>query len=255
MNIIVCCKFIPCLQDMEVGANGSVNFSRAEWQISDYDLQAIEAGVKLAKATEGKLTAVSVGTKKIETTQLRKDLLSRGPDELYLVTDDSLENADTAKISALLAGAVKKIGADLVICGEGSADYYYQQTGLQLGEKLDWVTLNNVDSITVDGEGLLVDRVLENEIEKIAVQLPAVISVTSSINEAPRPNMRAILSAGKKPVTVWETAEADADAVNAVEIISTVASKSADRKGEIIEGALEEAVVELTRRLKSENVL
>lgn len=72
MNIIVCCKFVPNLQDMEVGADHSVDFSKAQWQISDYDLQAVEAGVRLAKETGGKLTAVSVGTSKINSPQLRK---------------------------------------------------------------------------------------------------------------------------------------------------------------------------------------
>lgn len=254
MNIIVCCKFIPCLQDMEVGPNKSVDFSKAQWQISDYDLQALEAGVQLAKETGGKLTAVSVGTTKVDNSQLRKDLLSRGPDELYLICDDSLELADTAQVSSLLAGAVQKIGADLVICGEGSADYYYQQTGLQIGERLGWATLNDVGSIAVDGEGLLVDRVLESEIEKVAVQLPAVLSVTSSINEPPRPNMRAILSAGKKPVTLWAPAETGVDAVSATVIHSTVVPDSAERNCEMISGTVAEAAVELARRLKSEHV-
>ncbi len=254
MNIIVCCKFVPCLQDMEVGANKSVNFSKAQWQISDYDLQAVETGVQLAKVSGGKLTAVSVGSTKIESTQLRKDLLSRGPDELYLIADDALENADTAQVSALLAEAVKKIGADIVICGEGSADYYYQQTGLQLGERLDWANLSNIESVSIDGDTLVLERCLESEIEKLSVQIPAVISVTSSINEPPRPNMRAILSAGKKPVTVWTLA--DMTPVEAVsDVISTLAPDSAERAGEILEGSVEEAAAEMARRLKADGLL
>lgn len=254
MNIIVCCKFVPCLQDMETGPDKSVNFSKAQWQISDYDLQAIEAGIQLAKACGGNLIAVSAGTTKIESTQLRKDLLSRGPDELYLIADDALENADTAQISALLAEAVKKIGADLVICGEGSADYYYQQTGLQLGERLGWISLGNIDAVSMAENSIVVERALETEIEKLSAPLPAVISVTSSINVPPRPNMRAILSAGKKPVTIWSLADFDvAEAVT--ETISTQAPDSAERAGEILEGGVAEAAAEMARRLKADGLL
>lgn len=254
MNIIVCCKFVPCLQDMEVGPAKSVNFSKAQWQISEYDLQAVEVGVQLAKKTGGKLTALSVGTSKIESTQLRKDLLSRGPDALYLVVDDALENADTAQISGLLKNAIEKIGADLVICGEGSADLYYQQVGSQLGEKLDWINFTNIDAVEVNDGELVIDRVLENETEQLAVQLPAVISVTSSINEPPRPNMRAILSAGKKPVTIWSPA--DVGAVDAViDIKSTLAPDSAERAGEILGGSVNEAAAEMARRLKASGLL
>lgn len=254
MNIIVCCKFVPNLQDMEVGADHSVDFSKAQWQISDYDLQAVEAGVRLAKETGGKLTAVSVGTSKINSPQLRKDLLSRGPDELYLITDDTLENADTAQVSTLLAGAVKKLHADLVLCGEGSADFYYQQTGLQLGERLDWACLSGVDEVSLKEGSLVVDRVLESETEVIAIQLPAVLSVTSSINEPPRPNMRSILAAGKKPVTVWAPEELDGCAA-AVEVLSTLAPDSAERSGEILEGTLEAVAAEAAHRLKLENLI
>lgn len=255
MNIVVCCKFVPCLQDMEVGADHSVHFDRAEWQISEYDLQAVEAGVQLAKVTGGKLVAVSVGSKRIETTQLRKDLLSRGPEELYLITDNALECANTAEISSLLAEAVKKIGADVVLCGEGSADYYYQQTGLQLGEKLGWNCLNGVDSITAEAGGLLVDRVLETETETVSVPVPAVLSVTTGINVPPRPNMRAILAAGKKPVTIWAPGELTEQTASATEIVSTVAPDSVDRKGIVIGGTLEEATAELVRLLKTESAL
>lgn len=255
MNIVVCCKFVPCLQDMEKGADGSVNFSKAEWQISDYDLQAIEAGAQLAKARGAKLIALSLGGKRIDDSKLRKDLLSRGPDELYLIVDDELQNAETGKVAELLAAAVRKLDADLVICGEGSADYYYQQTGLQLGEKLGWNCLNAVDAVQVQDEVLIAERVLEKEIETVSVPLPAVLSVTSSINTPPRPNMRAVLSAGKKPFTVWTPAELELTYDDTLNIVSTLAPKSVDRKGIIVEGDADAAAAELVKLLKGEGIL
>jgi electron transfer flavoprotein beta subunit len=85
---------------------------------------------------------------RINQSKLKKDILSRGPDELVMIADDALANADTAVTARVLAaasGSSRRV--DLVLCGEGSADLYFQQVGLQLGELLDLPTLNAVSSI------------------------------------------------------------------------------------------------------------
>ncbi|HZW03487.1 MAG TPA: hypothetical protein VFF68_06150, partial [Anaerolineaceae bacterium] len=137
MNIVVCYKLTPDAGDIEVRPDGSISLERAEWNIGNFDLQAIEAAVRLAEATVGKATAVSAGPQKINQSKLKKDLLSRGPDELFLIADDALKDADTHITARVLAAAVRQVGpVDLVLCGEGSADLYFQQVGLQLGELL-----------------------------------------------------------------------------------------------------------------------
>lgn len=256
MNIIVCCKFVPDTQDIETRPDGSVSLDRAVWKISEYDLQAVEAGVRMAAATGGKLIALSVGPPRIDAAQLKKDLLSRGPEELNLVIDSNLANADTAVVSAILAEVIKQVGADLVLCGEGSADYYFQQTGLQVGERLGWATLNGIEVIEPMGDRVKVERLLENEIEVLDVPLPAVLTVTSSINTPPVPGMKAVLSAGKKPVKVWSLAELGLESLTArLEVISTSAPKTVDRKGQIIGGSVTEAVAELVRNLGGEGLI
>lgn len=254
MNIAVCCKFVPDLQDMEVGAGGAVNFSRAKWEISEYDLQAVEAGVRLAKETGGKLIAVSVGASRIDNSQLRKDLLSRGPQELYLVADDALADLDAAQTAAVLADVVRKLDVDLVLCGEGSADNYAQQVGPQLGERLDWITFAGINAISAGDGTLMVERALETKTETIELSLPAVLSVTSAINEPPRPGMKDILMAGKKPVTVWSTADVACPPA-AIAQESTLAPESRERAGEKLEGSVGEAAAELVRRLKVAGLL
>ncbi len=256
MNIIVCCKFAPDTQDIETRMDGSISLDKAVWKISEYDLQAIEAGARLAEATGGKCIAVSVGSPRIDASQFKKDLLSRGPDELYLVIDSNLANEDIAVVSTILSEVVKKVGADVVLFGEGSSDNYFQQTGLQVGEKLNWATLNAIDAIESVGDKLKVERLLENEIEVLEIPLPAALTLTSSINNPPVPGMKAVLSAGKKPVTVLSLAELGLDNLAAhLEIVSTSAPKDADRKRQVITGTVAEAVAELVRCLDSEGVI
>jgi electron transfer flavoprotein alpha/beta subunit len=60
-------------------------------------------------------------------------------------------------------------------------------------------------AVSPDGAGwtgtVRVERSLEDEIEVLDVPLPAVLSVTTDINQARLPTMKEILKASKKPVT------------------------------------------------------
>ncbi|UWG96616.1 putative electron transfer flavoprotein FixA [Dehalobacter sp. DCM] len=207
MNIIVCYKYAPDVEDIEIKADGSVSTEKARWILGEYDLRAVEAAVKLAEKTGGRVIALSVGPQQLNDAYAKKDVLSRGPVELYLVIDGRLTNADTHLTAKVLAAAIRKIGDfDLVLCGEGSSDLYFQQTGLQLGEILGVPTINAISGITL-AEGcatcLTVQRHLEDEIEILDIPLPAALSVTSDIAMPRIPTMKETLKAAKKPVTEW----------------------------------------------------
>ena len=258
MNIVVCCKLAPDAADIQVSSDGSISLERAEWIIGGFDLQAIEAGARLAEASGGKLIALSAGPRQINNSKLKKDLLSRGPDELVLVIDDVLVNADTAMTAAVLAQAIRKIGGvDLVLCGEGSTDLYFQQTGLQVGERLGLPTLNAVSKIESRDGKLVVERSLEDEVEILEVPMPAVLSVTTDINQPGLPTLKEILKAGKKPVTEWTLVNLGLDLSfqNQVEVIRTTAPHHAQRKKIMISGAADEAVYALVVYLNKEGLI
>ena len=258
MNVIVCYKLSPDAGDIEVKSDGSISLEKAEWIIGSFDLHAVEAGMRLAEASGGKVMALSAGPRQVENSKLKKDILSRGPDELYLVVDDGLKNADTAVTAEVLSRAIRKMGAfDLVLCGEGSADLYFQQTGLQLGEKLGLPTLNAVSKIEPVEGVLLVERSLEDEIEVLEVPLPAVLSVTTDINQPRLPSMKEILKASKKPVTQWSLADLGLGSglKSQVEVASVRAPRRVQRKKVLIPGAPEEAAQALAGYLGKEGLV
>ena len=210
MNIIVCCKFSPDAADILVRDGAIVPLAGAEWSLNAFDLQALETAVQLVEAHGGKVTALSAGPAAANVSRLKKDLLSRGADELVMLVDERLKNADTALTATVLAAAIQKIGAvDLVLFGEGSADMYFQQTGVQVGQRLGFATLNAVGKVEVDGAGLLVERSLEEEVLVLECPLPAALSVTTDISQPRLPSMKEILKAGKKPVQEWSLNDLD----------------------------------------------
>ncbi|MCX7977229.1 MAG: hypothetical protein N2646_09155, partial [Bellilinea sp.] len=76
MNIIVCYKYVPDPEDMQVKPGGVISFETAEWIISDYDLMAIETAVRLVEAHGGKVTALSAGPQQLSSSKGKKDVLS-----------------------------------------------------------------------------------------------------------------------------------------------------------------------------------
>ena len=256
MNIVVCVKMAPDVADLEVRADGTVSLEKAEWIIGAYDLHAVEAAVQLAEALGGKVTALSAGPVQINNSRLKKDLLARGPDELVLIVDEALRDADTAITARVLRKAVEKLGgADLVLCGEGSADLYFQQAGLQLGERLGWPSLNAIAKIAPSAGALAVERSLEDEVELLDVSLPAVLSVTTDINQPRLPTMKMILAAAKKPVTVWTLADLDEAPAKSVEVLSVMAPRKPQRKQVLLAGTPDEAAQALVRHLSQEGVV
>ncbi len=259
MNIVACVKITPDAGDITVRPDGSISLDRAEWVIGNFDLQAMEAGMRLAESANppGKVTVLSAGPRQIAQSKIKKDVLSRGPDELAMVVDDALAGADTAFTARVLADAVRKLGdVDLVLCGEGSADLYFQQVGIHLGELLGLPVFNAVSKITPEGDKVVIERDLEDEVEVLEVPLPAVFMVTTDISEPRLPTMKEILKAGKKPVHEWTLADIGVtDAQNQVEVLSTRAPFQVQRKGVVIPGEPSEAAQALVGYLKKEGIV
>lgn len=199
MKIITCFKLVPEEQDITVTPEHSLNFDRAEAKISQFDLNAIEAAAQLAGDGD-EIAALTVGGSLLQNSKVRKDVLSRGPDALFMVQDAQLEHALPKETALALASAAEKIGFDLLLFGEGSGDIYAQQVGLLTGELLKLPVINAVSHIQRDGDKIIVERTLEEDVEIIELTLPAVLCVTSDINVPRIPSMKAILGAGKKPL-------------------------------------------------------
>ncbi|MEG0962058.1 MAG: putative electron transfer flavoprotein FixA [Lachnospiraceae bacterium] len=254
MKIITCCKIVPNEEEIKVLPNRELSMEDISWKISQYDLNALESGKQLAAATGGTMTALSIGgNAALEATKIRKDVLSRGADDLSLVIDDNHTFSDSLETAKTIAGALKACGDyDVVLCGMGSSDMYAQEVGIQVGMLLNLPAVNNVTGIKVSDDGSLeVERTLEDEVEVLLVSLPAVLSVSSEINIPAVPSMREIMRAGKKPVNVLPIVDGIAPSIKMLE---QLAPKQQERRQEIVEGDNADAVAALVSFLKKEGL-
>ena len=250
MNIIVPIKVLADDQDIVVAADRSLDDSKAHRIVSTYDLNAIEAAVQLASTHEGsKVVCVSVADAKADDSKLKKNVLARGVDELYMTADDACKGLDARATAVALAELVSKVGDfDVVLCGDGSADNYAQQVDVQLAAKLGLPVVTAATKITAKDGALEVERTLEDVVEVVEVPLPAVVSVAPDIALPRIPGMKDILAAGKKPMNV---AGADGAYESSIEVASCLAPKQADRKREILEASADGAIEQFAAALKA----
>lgn len=233
MNILVACKIIPDDQDAQVAADGSLSFDKAHMIVSEYDLNAIEFAAQLAAATGSSLKAISVGGKRADDSKLKKGILARGIDELFLTADDACADLDSAATAAELEKLVQAAGGcDLIVVGSGSADLYAKQVGVHLAARLGLPYVPGVVKAEADGATLRCARVLEGSVENVAAPMPCVISVLPEAAQPRIAGMKDILAAGKKPMHV-SAAENVADA--AVTTVSLTAPEQADRACNVLD--------------------
>lgn len=252
MNIVVCYKIVPDEQDAVVQADRTLSFERAALKIGDYDLNAVEAGAQLAEEFGASLVCLTAGGDAVEDTKLKKAILARGPQENVAVKDASLPEAGSSETARVLAAAVGQIGeVGLVLCGEGSADRYAQQVGVQLGEQLGLPTINAVTAIRLADGVAHVERVVGSVVEQLEVPLPAVLSVAADMNTPRIPSMKDILGAGKKPSRALSLEEVGCPAtVGTVDVVSTLAPEHRERAGVVLEGNDEETIQAFVARVR-----
>lgn len=250
MRIVAAFKVVPDDQDIQVSADGTLDYSRAKGIVSTYDLNALEAAARLAAENEGStVVAMSVGPAAINDSKTKKNVLARGMEELYLAADDAYTDMDARATAEALASLVAQTqGFDVIVCGGGSADVYAQQVDVQLAAKLGVPVVNGVTKIAAQGSSLLVERTLEDVVETVEVSLPCIVSVSPDIAIPRIPGMKDILAAGKKPMQVQG---ADAQIEASIQTVSCLAPKQADRKREIWDASADGAVGQFADALRA----
>jgi electron transfer flavoprotein beta subunit len=253
-NVVVCYKWIADVQDIRINSDLSVDKSKAKYLISDFDKNAIEAGVQAAKALAGKALGLTFGTLLAKTSL--KDALARGLNGAYWINTDAATKADGKVTASALASMVKKIeDVALIICAEGASDTYARQTGPRIGAILDLPVITSIISMSIEGNTLTAVRKMEDCLETVIVQMPTVVSVLPEINGAPIPGLKAVMSAGSKPITEYKAEDLEIDFSPKSEVIE-FKGYAMNRKNIILKGDSKEEVIHaLIASFRKEGIL
>ncbi|WP_299235366.1 electron transfer flavoprotein subunit beta/FixA family protein [Natronomonas sp.] len=207
MKILVTVKEVAEVDDeFEIDgldiAEGSLEYDLNEWD--DY---AIEEAVTISEARDDvEVVTVTVGPERAEETI--RMALAKGADRAVRVWDDAIEDAQFLDVDAkaeLLGAVAAEEEPDLVLSGVQAGDDSNGATGVALAETIgfEWAAVVNQLDLDADAGVASVHRELEGGIEELTdVDLPAVLTIQTGINEPRYASLRGIRQAQRKPLEV-----------------------------------------------------
>jgi len=167
---------------------------------------AVEEGLRLVEEHGGSVTFVTMGIDDA-TIGIRRALAMGATAGVHLL-DDALAGSDTLGTARALAAAVKKQAPfDLVICATESSDSYSGIVPVQLAYFLGIPPVTFAKEVSVSGSTLTVHRQSETGYSVVTTQLPALVSVTSGINEPRYPQLKGIMAARKIEITTYSAGD------------------------------------------------
>lgn len=186
--------------------NGAIVEEGLQYVMNAWDENAVEASVQLKEKNNAETTLVSIGSGEDNTAIIRK-AFAMGIENGIQIDDPALAKADSSIYAKVLQRVFEKDGYDLVITGKQAQDTDNGQTGIMLAENLGLPCVSNVVTIEVVDEGhVKVSRLGDGGTEIVELALPAVVTVSDSINEPRLPAMRGIMMAKKKKIDVMDLA-------------------------------------------------
>ncbi len=207
MNIVVCGKVIPASTvTIELDPNTKRMVRKGvTHELDPAAASAVEEGLRLAEEHGGAVTLVTMGTS--DATIGIRNALAMGAASAVHILDDAVAGSDTLGTAKLLAAAIKKQPFDLVICATESSDSYSGIVHGQLARLLGIPPLTFAKEVTVDGDKISIHRQSENGYDVVESALPALVAVSSGINEPRYPQLKGIMAAKKKEIKVYTAAD------------------------------------------------
>ncbi len=218
MKIAVCVKQVPEGTKRIDPATKRLDRS-GEGALNAFDAHAVEEALRVKDgAGGGEVVLISMGPAKAADA-LRK-ALAMGADRAVLVSDDAAAGADLVGTSRVLAAALERENADLVLFGQQAADADGAVLWSAVAERLRRPVISQVAELTVADGKARGKRQTEFGYDVIEAPLPAVIAVSDAINEPRYPSLKGIMGAKSKPQETVTLAELGVEAGSKTEVVA-----------------------------------
>ncbi len=208
MKILVPISKVPDTTSKISFTDGDSKFNEEgiQWIVNPYDeWYALVRALEITEAGGGSVTVISVGDATAEPV-IRK-ALALGAGEAVRIDANATESYQVAK--EIAAYAADK-GFDMVLLGKETINYNGSEVGGMLAEFMGLPYISLASKLEVNGDTATLDRTIEGGVEVVDVKMPFVASASKGMAEQRIPNMRGIMAARTKPLTVVPASGADA---------------------------------------------
>ncbi|VTT87245.1 Electron transfer flavoprotein, beta subunit [Halorubrum sp. DM2] len=260
MKVLVTVKEVAEADDDFAIEGTDIAESDLEYDLNEWDDYAVEAAVQLAESgIADEVVAVTVGPERAEETI--RMALAKGADRAVRVWDDALEGSfpDVASKVDLFEAVVAEEEPDLILGGVQAADTGFGATGVALAERIGFEHAAVVNHLDVDADAGVahVHRELEGGVEELTdVDLPAVLTVQTGLNEPRYASLRGIRQAQRKEIAAKDLADLGLTAadVESALTITEMYEPESESDAEIIEGDAGESAGRLAEVLREKGV-
>jgi electron transfer flavoprotein beta subunit len=258
-RIIVCLKQAVDVSQLKVDpTTRQLLIAGSPRKISDFDKNALEEAIRI-KEKLGDTEVFTLTVTAEDAKAVLREALAIGADKAYVVSDSNFKGVDTSGIAYILAEAIKNLGDfSLILCGETSLDSFSGLVGSRLAELLSLPQISSVRKLSVEGDAVVAEHALEDAVETVKAKIPALVTVTSEVNQPRIPSLMMIMKASKKEIVSWsaedlgiQKGELDAK----IEVIEVSAPKTERKKIKITGENVQEIAEKLAKALIHEGVV
>lgn len=209
MKILVCISHVPDTTSKINFADNDTKFDTAgvQFVINPNDEFGLTRAMWFKEQQGASVDVVNVGGLETEPT-LRK-ALAIGADAAIRVNTEATDGFSVAK---QLSKVVDDGNYDLIIAGRESIDYNGGIVPGMIAAMINANFVNNCIGIEVEGTSVTASREIDGGKEVLSTTFPLVIGTQKGVVEESDlriPNMRGIMMARKKPLTVLEPVDAN----------------------------------------------
>jgi electron transfer flavoprotein beta subunit len=185
-----------------------VDIANVKMSMNPFDEIAVEEAVRLKeKGVATEIVAVSCGVTQCQETL--RTAMAIGADRAILV--ETSEELQPLAVAKLLKALVDKEQPGLVICGKQAIDDDANQTGQMLAALANLPQGTFASKVEIEGGKLQVTREIDGGMEKLSLNLPAVVTTDLRLNEPRYVTLPNIMKAKKKTLEVVKPADLGVD--------------------------------------------
>ena len=261
MKVLVPVKEVVTVDDAFEIDGTAIDERYLSADLNEWDDYAIEEAVQLQEdGVVDEVVTVTIGDE--DTEQTIRQALAKGADRAIRVWDDALEDVDLLDVGAKVAIFEAVVAAeepDLVLTGVQSGDDSFGATGVALAAAIgyQWGAVVNTLDLDADAGVASVHRELEGGIEELTdIDLPAVLTIQTGINEPRYASLRGIRMAQRKPLEHQTLADlgVDSDAVAGDLRLTAMYEPESESDTTVFDGSAEETAGQLADLLREKGV-
>jgi electron transfer flavoprotein beta subunit len=243
-------------------SNNAIAPTYLDYDLNEWDNYAVEEAIQAKEnGLINEVVTVTIGPKRAEETI--RMALAKGADRAIRIWDDTLDEANLLSVdtkTTILSAVIEDEDPNLILSGVQSGDEANGATGVALAKKagFEWAAVVNKLDLDVNEGVAHVHRELEGGVEEVTdVEMPAVLTIQTGINEPRYASLLGIRQAQQKPLNVQtlDDLSIDETALDFPLARTAMYEPATEAEATIWEGDAEETAGKLANFLREKGVV